>query len=156
MPSLLITGNERTLARVAGVGPAEGDPSAFSSLSTDFRVADARLSSNKINLDGNGVSVTGSGNMTMAGEGSLDYQGEASIAANGNNPFASILGGLAGARFADGKMTFPFAVGGTLSRPRFSLAGGAGGETAAGPGMGAKPGNLMRGLSGFLKKKKQP
>ena len=66
---------------MASVGPANGDPSSFSSLSTDFRIADARLTNDKISLVGNGVDVDGSGSMTMAGDGSLDYQGDASLAA---------------------------------------------------------------------------
>ena len=111
MPSLQLSSNLRTLAKLANVGPANGDPSSFSSLSTDFRIADARLSNNKISLVGNGVDVDGSGSMTMAGEGSLDYQGDASLAASGNNPLATVLGGLAGAKFANGKMIFPFTVG---------------------------------------------
>jgi hypothetical protein len=65
------------------------------------------------------------------------------------------LGGLAGAKFADGKMTFPFAVGGTFSRPKFSLQGGAGRASSSVQGSETEPVNLMRGLSGFLKKKKQ-
>ena len=129
MPSLQLGSNLRTLAKMASVGPANGDPSSFSSLSTDFRIADARLSSNKITLVGNGVDVDGSGSMTMAGDGTLDYQGDASLAASGNNPLATVLGGLAGAKVANGKMTFPFTVGGTFAKPKFSLKGG-----AAGPG----------------------
>ena len=93
MPSLQLGSNLRTLAKMASVGPANGDPSSFSSLSTDFRIADARLTNNKITLVGNGVDVDGSGSMTMAGEGSLDYQGDASLAASGNNPLATVLGG---------------------------------------------------------------
>ena len=123
MPSLQLTSNLRGLVKMANVGPANGDPSSFSSMSTDFRIADARLSSNKIALVGNGVDVDGSGSMTMAGEGSLDYQGNASLAASGNNPLATVLGGLAGAKFANGKMTFPFTVGGTFAKPKFSLKG---------------------------------
>ncbi len=155
MPSLQITGNLRSLARMAGVGSADGDPSSFSSLSSDFRIADGRLSSEKIDLAGNGVDVDGSGWLTLESEGSLDYRGEASLAANGNNPLASILGGLAGAKFAGGKMIFPFTVGGTMARPKFSLKGSAGREAGADQETAPEPGNLMRGLSGFLKKKKQ-
>ena len=154
MPSLQIGSNLRSLTRMANVGPANGDPSSFSSLSSDFRISNARLSSNKITLVGNGIDVEGSGRMTMAGDGSLDYQGDASLAANGNNPLATVLEGLAGGKFANGKMTFPFTVGGTFAKPKFSLKGG-----AAGPGGGsastAEQVNLVRGLSGLLKKKKQ-
>ena len=155
MPSLQITGNLRSMARIAGVGSADGDPSSFSSLSADFRVADAKLSSSKINLNGNGVDVNGSGSLTMAGEGSLDYEGEASLAASGSNPLTVVLGGLAGARFADGKMTFPFTVGGTLAKPKFSLKGSAAGRGSTSPAKVEQEVKLVRGLSGFLKKKKQ-
>ena len=140
---------------MANVGPSNGDPSSFSSLSADFRIADARLSSNKITLVGNGMDVDGSGSMTMAGEGSLDYQGDASLAASGNNPLASVLTGLAGATFANGKMTFPFTVGGTFAKPKFSLKGGATGQSAASPANVQQDVNMVRGLSGLFKKKKQ-
>jgi hypothetical protein len=98
--------------------------------------------------------VDGSGNMTMAGEGSLDYQGDASLAASGNNPLATVLGGLAGAKFADGKMIFPFTVGGTFAKPKFSLKGAAG--QGGVPGVAAQePVKAVRGLAGLLKKQKQ-
>jgi uncharacterized protein involved in outer membrane biogenesis len=155
MPSLQITGNLRSLTRLASVGPANGDPSSFTSLSADFRIADARLSSNKIDLDANGVGVDGSGSLTMAGEGTLDYQGEASLAASDSNPLTAILGGLAGAKFADGKMKISFSVGGTFAHPKFGLNGGGGGDAGAVPAAARQPANLARGLSGFLKKKKQ-
>ncbi len=154
MPSLQITGNLRSLVRLASVGPANGDPSSFSSLSADFQIADDKLASNKISLHANGVDVEGSGSLTMAGEGTLDYQGEASLAANGNNPLAAILGGLAGARFSDGKMTFPFTVAGTFAHPRFSLRGSSEKGAGADHADGTEHGNLARGLSGFFKKRK--
>ena len=155
MPSLQLGSNLRTLAKMANVGPANGDPSSFSSISTDFRIADARLSSNKITLVGNGVDVDGSGSMTMAGEGTLDYQGDASLAASGSNPMGTVLGGLAGAKFDNGKMTFPFAVGGTLAKPKFSLKGGAAGQGGAVPAAAEQPVNAVRGIAGMFKKKKQ-
>jgi hypothetical protein len=153
MPSLQITGNLRGLAKLASVGPANGDPSSFSSLFTDFRIANARLSSNKINLTGNGVDVDGSGSLTMAGEGSLDYSGEASIASSGRNPLGSIVAGLAGAKLANGKMTFPFSVGGTFAKPKFSLNGS--GEQGGVAHAAGESSNLVHGLSGMFKKKQQ-
>jgi uncharacterized protein involved in outer membrane biogenesis len=155
MPSLQVTNNLRSLARIASVGPTNGDPSSFSSISADFQIADGRLSSNKITLIGNGVEVGGSGNLTMAGEGSLDYQGDASVAADEKNPLASLLGGFAGASFANGRMTFPFSVGGTLAKPKFALKGGSREHTGSSVATEAAPANLARGLSGFLKKKQQ-
>lgn len=154
MPSLQLTSNLRMLTRVASIGPANGDPSSFSSLSTDFRIAGARLTNTKISLVGNGVDVDGTGSMTMAGDGSLDYQGNAGLASSGSNPLTSVLGGLAGAKMENGKLVFPFAVAGTFAKPKFSLKG-APGEGGV-PGVAAQqPVNVVRGLAGLLKKQKQ-
>ncbi len=155
MPSLQITGNLRSIAKLASVGPADGDASSFHSLSADFQIADSRLSSNKIDLDGNGVGVVGSGSLTMAGEGTLDYQGDASIAAGGSNPLVAILGGLAGATYADGKLTFPFTVAGTFAQPKFSMKGGGLTDKGPAPDNVEKNVKLVRGLSGLLKKRSQ-
>jgi uncharacterized protein involved in outer membrane biogenesis len=153
MPSLQLGANLRSLAKLASVGPASGDPSSFSSLSADFQIADDRLSNNKISLVGNGVDVDGSGSMTMAGEGTLDYQGNASLAANSSNPLAAVMGGLAGAKFANGKMIFPFTVGGTFAKPKFSLKGGASREGGTAKTAAEEPVKAVRGLSGLLRKK---
>jgi uncharacterized protein involved in outer membrane biogenesis len=156
MPSLQLGSNLRTLAKMAGVGPANGDPSTFSSISTDFRIADARLTNNKIAVVGNGVDVDGSGSLTMAGDGTLDYQGDASLAGSGSNPLSTVLGGLAGAKVADGKLTFPFTVGGTFAKPKFSLKNGAGGANAPAPVAKAEQeANTVKGIVGMFKKKKQ-
>jgi len=156
MPSLQLGSNLRTLAKMAGVGPANGDPSTFSSISTDFQIADARLTNNKIAVVGNGVDVDGSGSLTMAGDGTLDYQGDASLAGGGSNPLSTVLGGLAGAKAADGKLTFPFTVGGTFAKPKFSLKNGAGGTNAPAPVAKAEQeANTVKGIVGMFKKKKQ-
>jgi uncharacterized protein involved in outer membrane biogenesis len=155
MPSLQITGNLRSIAKLASVGPADGDASSFHSLSADFQIADSRLSSNKIDLDGNGVDVVGSGSLTMAGEGTLDYQGDASIAAGGSNPLVAVLGGLAGATYTDGKLTFPFTVAGTFAKPKFSMKGGGLADKGAAPDNVQKNVKLVRGLSELLKKRSE-
>jgi len=154
MPSLQLTSNLRALAKLASVGPTNGDPSSFSSLSTNFHIADARLTNDKISMVGNGVDVDGTGSMTMAGDGSLDYQGDASLASSGTNPLATVLGGLAGAKFADGKMIFPFTVGGTFAKPKFSIKG-ASGEAGAPKAAAEEPVKAVRGLAGLLRKQKQ-
>ncbi|MGA2983264.1 MAG: AsmA family protein [Terriglobia bacterium] len=154
MPSLRLDDNLRNLARMANVGPANGDPTSFASLSADFQIADARLSSKKIALIGNGLDLDCSGSMTMAGEGSLNYQGDANLAASGSNPLTTVLAGLSGGKVANGKMTFPFTVGGTFAKPKFFLKGAAG-QGGASSGSAEEPIDLVRGLSGLLKKKKQ-
>jgi uncharacterized protein involved in outer membrane biogenesis len=156
MPSLQLNRNLRLLAQMASLGPANGDPSSFSSISADFTIADEKLSSTKLSLVGNGVDVDGSGHMTMAGEGSLDYQGVAKVAA-GSSPLANVLMGLSGATLAEGKLTFPFTLGGTLANPKFSLkGGGASGLPGTVQGAAQQPADLVRGIAGMFKKKKKP
>jgi hypothetical protein len=156
MPSLQLNRNLRLLAQMATLGPANGDPSSFSSISADFNIADEKLSSAKIALAGNGVDVDGSGYMSMAGEGSLNYQGVAKVAA-GSSPLTNVLMGLSGATMADGKLTFPFTLGGTLANPKFTLkGGGAPGQLGTGQGIQPQPADLVRGIAGMLRKKKKP
>ena len=155
IPTLQLNKNLRTLAQMVNLGPANGDPSSFSLLSADFKIADARLSSTNIKLVGNGLEVKGSGSMTMAGEGSLDYQGTASLAASDNNPLTNIVASLSGATLAGGKLEFPFTVRGTPAHPEFALKGGAGGPSGLGQASPAQAGDLVRGLEGLFKKKKQ-
>jgi hypothetical protein len=154
LPSLQLNANLRTLAKLANLGPANGDPSSFSSVSVDFKIAEQRLSISKITVVGNGVSVDGSGSMTMAGDGSLDYQGVAGIATSGNNPLANVVAGLSGATVSGGKLNFPFTVGGTLANPKFSLKGGATGAGGVPQAVAAEPVNAVRGIAGMFKKKK--
>jgi uncharacterized protein involved in outer membrane biogenesis len=156
MPSLQLNRNLRLLAQMANFGPANGDPSSFSSISADFNIADEKLSSTKIALAGNGVDVDGSGRMTMAGEGSLDYQGVAKVAA-GSNPLTNVLVGLSGGKLAEGKLAFPFTLGGTLANPKFTLkGGGAPGLPGTAQGIQPQPADLVRGIAGMFKKKKKP
>lgn len=161
LPSLQLNKNLMSLARLANLGVASGDPSSFSSLAADFDIADQKITSKKITLVGNGVNVDGSGTLGVVGAGSLDYQGTASLAA-GQNAMTSLLAGLSGAKQENGKLTFPFAVAGTLASPKFSLKSG-GGAGALGALTGAQgsqtgqqqPADLVKGLSGLFKKKKQ-
>jgi len=167
LPSLQLNKNLMLLARLTNLGPASGDPSSFSSIATDLNIANERITSNKITVVGNGVNVDGAGSMTMAGAGSLDYAGVAKVAA-GQNPVAGIMAGLSGATVADGKVSFPFTLGGTLQQPKFSVkSGGAAGtvggvrgllgskqQTGTEPSQTQQPSeDLVKGISGLFKKK---
>jgi AsmA protein len=170
LPSLQLNKNLMLLARLSNLGSASGDPSSFSSLAADFNIANQQIASNKITLVGNGVDVDGSGTLSVAGAGSLNYQGVASIAA-GQNAISNLLAGFSGAKQEGGKLTFPFALAGTLANPKFSLkslgsAGqlqAVGGLLGAKGGQGAQPGqtqqqnpaNVVQGISELFKKKKQ-
>jgi hypothetical protein len=163
LPSLQLNKNLMLLARLSKLGPASGDPSSFSSLSADFNIADQKITSNKIMLVGNGVDVDGSGTLGVAGAGSLDYEGVASLAA-GQSAVGDLLGGLSGAKLENGKLSFPFGVGGTLENPKFSLKSG-GGVSRLGTLAGARgastqtgqpqPAEVVKGIAGLFKKKKQ-
>jgi hypothetical protein len=154
------------LARLANLGPAEGDPSSFSSIAADLNIANNRISSNKVAIVGNGVNVDGAGSMGMAGAGDLDYQGTASLAA-GQNAVSNLLAGLSGAKMENGKLTFPFGLLGTLANPKFvlkgaSAAGGLGAvqgllggqQSGQSTGQTQNPADLVQGITGLFKKKK--
>jgi uncharacterized protein involved in outer membrane biogenesis len=164
LPSLQLNKNLLQLARLAQMGPASGDPSSFSSIAMDFTVANDRINTTKATIVGNGVDVDGSGSIGLAGEGSLDYQGVAKVAASTKNPLTSIVGSIAGATVADGKMAFPFNLAGTLANPKFTLtSGGVGSRMGAIQGAlpgqkgatGQQPSKVVQGISGLFKKKNQ-
>jgi uncharacterized protein involved in outer membrane biogenesis len=166
MPSLQLNKNLMELARVGKVGPTSGDPGSFSSIAMDFTIANNRINTTKATILGNGVDVDGSGSLALAGEGSLDYQGVAKVAAS-QNALTSIVRGISGATFANGKMAFPFNLAGTLQNPKFTLkSGGAGSRLGAitgvlggqkgATGQQQQPANAVQGITGLFKKKKNP
>jgi len=72
-----------------------------------------------IDVDGYGVDVDGSGNVSISGSDELNYQGVATITSKQGfwtNTFAR----FAGAKLNDGKLSFPFRIEGTIENPRFS------------------------------------
>ncbi|MFB3923756.1 MAG: AsmA family protein [Terriglobia bacterium] len=141
LPSLQLNKNLMTLARLSNLGAASGDPSSFTSMAADLNIAEGKITSNKVTIVGNGVDVDGAGVLSLAGAGSLAYDGIAKLAA-GQSPVSGLLAGLSGATVADGKLTFPFGVGGTLQSPQFKL-----------KSLGSK--NQLTGLQGLLGQKGQ-
>jgi hypothetical protein len=172
LPTLQLNKNLIDLARLSQIGPAAGDPGAFSSISSDFSIANSRINQNKIVVVGNGVDADGAGSLTLAGEGSLNYEGTARLAAQ-KNALSQVLANVSGATFADGKLSYPFTIAGTLKNPAFrvkslqgvggklgvaqGIAGAAGVQVPGGgqPGQAVQPGELVQGIAGMFKKKKQ-
>lgn len=169
LPSLQLNKNLSTLARLSNLGAATGDPSSFSSMAADLNIAEGKITSNKVTIVGNGVDVDGTGILTLAGAGSLAYDGTAKIAA-AQNPLTGLLAGLSGATFADGKLSFPFGIGGSLQSPQFKLKSlgskgqlsglqgllgpkGQPGTTQEGQTQQQTPEDLVQGLAGMFKKK---
>ena len=168
LPSLQLNKNLMTLARLSNLGAASGDPSSFTSMAADLNIAEGKITSNKVTIVGTGIDVDGAGVLSLAGAGSLAYDGVAKLAA-GQSPVSGLLAGLSGATFADGKLSFPFGVGGTLQAPQFKLKSlGSKGQLSGlqgllGPkGQGTaqdgqtqqqNPQDLVQGLAGMFKKK---
>jgi AsmA protein len=136
LPTLDLNQNMMQLARFTQLGPAEGDPSSFSSITADFNIADQRIVTRQLHVVGNGVEITAAGSIAFSDARNLGYEGVANVAA-GDNPVSNIVANLSGATFADGKLSFPFTLTGTLDAPNFRL-------------RSATPANVLRGFQNLL------
>jgi uncharacterized protein involved in outer membrane biogenesis len=119
VPSLMLNANLMKLAHFNDLGPAKENPSSFSSISTDLELANLRISSKTIDIDGYGVDVDGAGSVSVSGSDDLNYQGVAAITTKQGfltNTFAR----FEGAKLQDGKLSFPFRIQGTIENPTFS------------------------------------
>ena len=119
VPSLQLNANLMRLVRFNDLGPAKENPSAFNMISTDLELANLRIVSKGIDIDGYGVDIDGAGSVNVDGSDELDYQGVAQITTK-QGFFTNTFARLAGASLKDGKISFPFRVGGTIPAPVFS------------------------------------
>jgi len=121
VPSLALNANLMKLAHYNNLGPAKENPASFSSISTDLELENLRITSKAIDVDGYGVDVDGSGSVSVSGSDDLDYQGVATITTK-QGFFTNTLGRFAGGKLVDGKLTFPFRIGGKIEDPKFFMA----------------------------------
>jgi len=119
VPSLMLNSNLMKLAHFNDLGPAKENPSSFNSISTDLELANLRISSKAIDIDGYGVDVDGSGSVSVSGSDELNYQGVAAITTK-QGFLTNVFARLEGGKLEDGKLTFPFRIGGTIDNPKFS------------------------------------
>jgi uncharacterized protein involved in outer membrane biogenesis len=119
VPSLKLNANLMKLAHFNDLGPAKDDPSSFKLITTDLELADQRISSKVIDIDGYGVDVDGSGSVSVSGSDELNYRGLAEITTK-ESFFTNTIARLSGATLKDGKLQFPFRIGGTIDSPVFS------------------------------------
>jgi len=119
VPSLKLNANLMKLAHFNDLGPAKKDPSAFNLITTDLELANQRISSKVIDIDGYGVDVDGSGSVSVSGSDQLDYRGLAEITTK-EGFFTNTVARMSGASLKDGKLQFPFRVGGTIDSPVFT------------------------------------
>jgi uncharacterized protein involved in outer membrane biogenesis len=119
VPSLKLNANLMKLAHFNDLGPAKNDPSSFNLITTDLELVNQRISSRVIDIDGYGVDVDGSGSVSVSGSDELNYRGLAEITTK-ESFFTNTVARMSGATLKDGKLQFPFRVGGTIDSPVFS------------------------------------
>jgi uncharacterized protein involved in outer membrane biogenesis len=119
VPSLQLNANLMKLVRFNDLGPAKENPASFNMISTDLELAHLRITSKKIDIDGYGVDIDGSGNVNVDGSGDLNYDGVAQITTP-QGFFTRTFARFAGATVKDGKLSFPFHIGGTIANPLFA------------------------------------
>jgi uncharacterized protein involved in outer membrane biogenesis len=119
VPSLKLNANLMKLAHFNDLGPAKNDPSAFKLITTDLELDNQRISSKVIDIDGYGVDVDGSGSVSVSGSDELNYRGLAEITSK-QSFLTNTVARLSGATMKDGKLQFPFRIGGTIDSPLFS------------------------------------
>jgi uncharacterized protein involved in outer membrane biogenesis len=119
LPSLKLNANLMQLVHYNDLGPAKNDPSSFNSISTDLELDHDRIVSKVIDMDGYGVDVDGSGSLSITGSDELNYQGVAEIVSR-QGFVTNLFARLNGATLKDGKLSFPFHVGGSIDDPVFA------------------------------------
>jgi uncharacterized protein involved in outer membrane biogenesis len=119
VPSLMLNANLMKLAHFNNLGPAKENPSSFNLISTDLVLANLRISSTVIDIDGYGVDVDGSGSVSVSGSDELNYQGVAAITTK-QGFLTNTVARFEGAKLTDGKLSFPFRIQGTIEKPTFS------------------------------------
>jgi uncharacterized protein involved in outer membrane biogenesis len=119
VPSLRLNANLMKLAHFNDLGPAKTDPSAFNMIATDLELDNQRISSRVIDIDGYGVDVDGAGSVSVSGSDVLNYHGLAEITTK-ESFFTNAVARMSGATLKDGKLQFPFRIGGTIDNPVFS------------------------------------
>jgi len=119
VPSLKLNANLMKLAHYNDLGPAKNNPSSFNFVSTDLELDHERISSKVIDIDGYGVDLDGSGSISLSGSDELNYRGVAEITSH-QGFVTNLLARLAGGTLKDGKLSFPFHIGGTIDNPIFT------------------------------------
>jgi uncharacterized protein involved in outer membrane biogenesis len=119
VPNLELNENLEKLVRFNNHGPGTAKPSSFERISTDFQLANLRIRSEKIDIDGYGVDVDGAGSFNVDGSNELNYDGIARITTR-RGFFTNTFAKLAGANIEKGLLSFPFHVSGTIETPVFS------------------------------------
>ncbi len=133
VPSLRLNENLMKLLHFNDLGPAKNDPSAFKLIRADVELQNLRLSSRVVDIDGYGVDVDGAGSVSVSGSNELNYHGWATITTE-QGFFTNLTARLSGATLHEGRLQFPFHLGGTIDKPVFAKGEG----SPKGPGNSAQ------------------
>src|SRR5258708_20109862 len=74
VPSLELNANLMKLMHFNDLGPAKNEPGSFNLIATDLQLANLRIPSTKIDVDGYGVDVDGSASVSVSGSDQPDYR----------------------------------------------------------------------------------
>jgi AsmA-like C-terminal region len=135
LPGVNLAGAAESAMKMAGVG----SDTPFSILEGDLTIADQRVASKLIHLDSSVGIVDLKGSMGL--DGTLDYQGTATVnpaSAFGKGQVGNLISGVVGSRV--GKVTVPFALGGTVENPKVEPGKGVPSYSAPANQAGSQPG----------------
>jgi AsmA-like C-terminal region len=147
-PGVSLAGALGTLAKVAGL-----NETSFKRISGDLNIADGRISTKETKMDSSSGVVELSGGVNLADQ-SMSFDGKATLGGAAALP-AEIISSLlsaASTKNISGGITVPFAIGGTLSDPKFTPGKGI-------PGIANTSGNskskdpVQAGIQSLFKKK---
>jgi len=113
LPGVNLAGAAESVMKMAGVG----GNTPFTVFDGDITIADQRVASKLIHLDSPAGVVDVHGSVGL--DSTLNYQGTVTVnpaAALGSGEVGSLVGGLIGSRV--GKISVPFALGGTIENPK--------------------------------------
>jgi uncharacterized protein involved in outer membrane biogenesis len=147
-PGVSLAGALGTLAKAAGL-----NETSFKRIAGDLKIADGRVSTKETKMDSSSGVVELSGGVNLADQ-SMSFDGKATLGGAAAVP-AEIISSLlsaASTKNISGGITVPFAIGGTLSDPKFTPGKGIPGiANTSGDSKAKDP--VQAGLQSLFKKK---
>lgn len=149
LPGVNLAGSLGALAKAAGI-----NETSFKRISGDLNIAGGRVTSKETKMDSSSGVVELSGGVALADQ-SINIEGKATLGGAAAVP-AEIISSLLSAasnKNVSGGITVPFAIGGTLSDPKFMPGKGIPGIAKTGDSKGAAKDPVSTGIQSLFKKK---
>lgn len=149
LPGVNLAGALGALAKAAGI-----NETSFQRIAGDLSIADGRVTSKETKMDSSSGVVELSGGVALADQ-SIDINGKATLGGVAAVPaeIISSLLSVASNKNVSGGITVPFAIGGTLSDPKFTPGKGIPGIAKTGDSKGAAKDPVSAGIQSLFKKK---